>query len=112
MREEAGSAGLARTRRSDCPKPGFGLRGSVIRRSGRRRPAFSHGSEAYRVHARQVSPDPDPPVARRILFYLPGYDPDGEHRYRTLFLREIRRYARIFGIRSRGFPAPSRARTG
>ncbi len=43
-------------------------------------------------------PDPDPPVARRILFYLPGYDPDGERRYRTLFLREIRRYARIFGV--------------
>jgi pimeloyl-ACP methyl ester carboxylesterase len=54
---------------------------------------------------RQVSRDPDRPVARRILFYLPGYDPDGERRYRTLFLREIRRYARVFGV---PFPCISR----
>jgi len=47
---------------------------------------------------RQVSRDPSQPVERRILFYLPGYDPDAERRYRTLFVREIRRYARGFGI--------------
>lgn len=39
-----------------------------------------------------------PPVRRRILFYLPGYDPDAGRRYRTLFVRELRRYAKRFGI--------------
>ncbi|MGH1574919.1 hypothetical protein ACRAWG_35125 [Methylobacterium sp. P31] len=39
-----------------------------------------------------------PEVRRRILFYLPGYDPDAGRRYRTLFVRELRRYAKRFGI--------------
>lgn len=38
------------------------------------------------------------PVRRRLLFYVPGYDPDSERRYRALFMREIRRYARNFGL--------------
>ena len=38
------------------------------------------------------------PVRRRILFYLPGYDPDASRRYRTLFVRELRLYAKRFGI--------------
>lgn len=38
------------------------------------------------------------PVRRRILFYLPGYDPEANRRYRTLFVRELRRYAKRFGI--------------
>lgn len=38
------------------------------------------------------------PVAQRIVFYVPGYDPDGERRYRALFVRELRRYAKCFRI--------------
>lgn len=45
-------------------------------------------------------------VRKRILFYLPGYDPDATRRYRTLFIREMRRYARHFGI---ALPLISRA---
>lgn len=39
------------------------------------------------------------PVRRRILFYLPGYDPNAGRRYRTLFVREIHRYAKYFSIK-------------
>lgn len=45
-----------------------------------------------------TSREPTGPVARRLLFYVPGYDPDSERRYRTLFLREIGRYAKVFGV--------------
>lgn len=58
---------------------------------------------------RQVSRDPARPIERRILFYLPGYDPDAERRYRTLFVREMRRYARGFGI---ALPTITRPVTG
>jgi pimeloyl-ACP methyl ester carboxylesterase len=47
---------------------------------------------------RQATSEPGAPVARRILFYVPGYDPDAERRYRALFVRELRRYAKGFGI--------------
>ena len=45
-----------------------------------------------------ASRDPTGPIARRLLFYVPGYDPDSERRYRALFMREIRRYAKGFGV--------------
>ena len=45
-----------------------------------------------------VSSRPMPLVRRRILFYLPGYDPGADRRYRTLFVRELRRYAKRFKI--------------
>ena len=42
--------------------------------------------------------DPIPgPVARRHIFYVPGYDPEGRTRYRLLFVRELTRYAKRFG---------------
>lgn len=47
----------------------------------------------------QGSHKPAPSVERRILFYVPGYDPDAERRYRALFVRELRRYAKRFRIR-------------
>jgi hypothetical protein len=37
------------------------------------------------------------PVARRHIFYIPGYDPEGSSRYRMLFVRELARYAKRFG---------------
>jgi pimeloyl-ACP methyl ester carboxylesterase len=46
----------------------------------------------------RLSTDPAKPVRQRILFYLPGYDPEASRRYRTLFVRELRRYAKRFGI--------------
>lgn len=45
-----------------------------------------------------LSSRPSPIVRRRILFYLHGYDPDATRRYRTLFVRELRRYAKRFEI--------------
>ncbi|MGU3362543.1 alpha/beta hydrolase [Methylobacterium sp. M6A4_1b] len=36
-------------------------------------------------------------VARRHIFYLPGYDPEGSSRYRMLFVRELARHAKRFG---------------
>lgn len=43
-------------------------------------------------------PDPRPSVvARRHVFYLPGYDPEARSRYRLLFVRELTRYAKVFG---------------
>jgi pimeloyl-ACP methyl ester carboxylesterase len=45
-----------------------------------------------------VSSRPMPRVRRRILFYLPGYDPGADRRYRTLFVRELRRYTKRFKI--------------
>ncbi len=37
-----------------------------------------------------------PPVRRRHIFYIPGYDPEGRTRYRMLFVRELTRYAKRF----------------
>ena len=54
-----------------------------------------------------LSSRPMPIVRRRILFYLPGYDPDAKRRYRTLFMRELRRYTKRFGIAQ---PRVSRAK--
>lgn len=43
-------------------------------------------------------PDPRPgAVRRRHVFYLPGYDPEARSRYRLLFVRELTRYAKVFG---------------
>lgn len=38
-----------------------------------------------------------PPVTRRHVFYLPGYDPEARSRYRLLFVRELTLYAKRFG---------------
>ncbi|WP_245930741.1 alpha/beta hydrolase [Methylobacterium radiodurans] len=45
------------------------------------------------------------PVRRRVLFYVHGYDPEADRRYRALFMRELRLYAKRFGI---AFPRVSR----
>jgi hypothetical protein len=37
------------------------------------------------------------PVRRRIVFYIPGYDPEARTRYRLLFVREWTRYTKRFG---------------
>ncbi|WP_342153611.1 alpha/beta hydrolase [Methylorubrum sp. SB2] len=43
-------------------------------------------------------PEPRPGrVARRHVFYVPGYDPEARSRYRLLFVRELTRYAKVFG---------------
>ncbi|WP_232632020.1 alpha/beta hydrolase [Methylobacterium sp. Leaf118] len=36
-------------------------------------------------------------VTRRHVFYVPGYDPEARSRYRLLFVRELTRYAKVFG---------------
>jgi len=61
---------------------------------------------------RQVAQDPARPVARRILFYVPGYDPEAERRYRALFVREIRRYAKGFRIPPPAVTRPITSRDG
>jgi pimeloyl-ACP methyl ester carboxylesterase len=55
---------------------------------------------------RRVSHDPAPSVERRIVFYVPGYDPDAERRYRALFVRELRRYAKCFRIKTPSMTRP------
>jgi hypothetical protein len=37
-------------------------------------------------------------VHRRQVFYIPGYDPEGRSRYRMLFVRELSRCAKRFGL--------------
>ncbi|MGY2048475.1 alpha/beta fold hydrolase [Methylobacterium sp. JK268] len=45
-------------------------------------------------------------VRRRQVFYLPGYDPEANKRYRALFVRELSRYGRRFDLpRRRVSPA-------
>lgn len=56
---------------------------------------------------RHGSNEPAAPVNRRILFYVPGYDPDAERRYRSLFVRELRRYVRCFRIDTPSISRPS-----
>ncbi|NNM74880.1 alpha/beta hydrolase [Enterovirga sp. DB1703] len=41
------------------------------------------------------------PVRRRHVIYVPGYDPEAETRYRMLFVRELIRYAKRFGLKER-----------
>ena len=49
-------------------------------------------------HTPPGMPEPRPGrVARRHVFYLPGYDPEARSRYRLLFVRELTRYAKVFG---------------
>ena len=38
------------------------------------------------------------PVAKRHVLYVPGYDPDQKVRSRALFIRELGRYGRRFGL--------------
>lgn len=44
-------------------------------------------------------------VSRRHVLYAPGYDPQAKTRARALFIRELGRYARRFGIIKRMSPA-------
>ncbi|WP_424966836.1 hypothetical protein [Dinoroseobacter sp. S375] len=44
-----------------------------------------------------TDPNPGPPVRRRKVFYLPGYDPFPPRRYRELYRREGAAQARISG---------------
>ena len=57
--------------------------------------------EAKRARVSYSPPDLTEPfrgsVARRHVFYLPGYDPEARSRYRLLFVRELARYAKRFG---------------
>jgi pimeloyl-ACP methyl ester carboxylesterase len=55
---------------------------------------------------RQAPQGPARPVERRIVFYVPGYDPDAERRYRTLFVRELRRYAKSLRIKTPSLTRP------
>lgn len=41
------------------------------------------------------------PVRRRHVIYVPGYDPEADTRYRMLFVRELVRYAKRFGLAER-----------
>ncbi len=41
------------------------------------------------------------PVHRRHVLFIPGYDPEAEGRYRKLFVREMIRYAKRFGLARR-----------
>lgn len=38
------------------------------------------------------------PVRRRHVLFVPGYDPEGQSRYRMLFVREMIRYGKRFGL--------------
>ncbi|MBV9075953.1 MAG: alpha/beta hydrolase, partial [Methylobacteriaceae bacterium] len=38
------------------------------------------------------------PVRRRHVLYVPGYDPEAESRSRMIFVRELLRYAKRFGL--------------
>lgn len=42
-----------------------------------------------------------PPVRTRHVFYVPGYDPEAKKRYRSLFVRELIRYAKRFDVSRR-----------
>ncbi|MEH3144228.1 MAG: alpha/beta hydrolase [Methylobacterium frigidaeris] len=46
----------------------------------------------------ELAPDEGGPVRRRQVFYVPGYDPEANRRYRALFVREFGRYARRFDL--------------
>ena len=37
------------------------------------------------------------PIARRMVFYVPGFDPKGGSRYRALYRSEARRWTKMFG---------------
>lgn len=41
------------------------------------------------------------PVRRRHVLYVPGYDPEARSRSRSLFVRELIRYGRRFGLNER-----------
>ncbi|HVC55809.1 MAG TPA: hypothetical protein VND95_07625 [Stellaceae bacterium] len=46
-----------------------------------------------------------PPVARRLVFYCHGYDPDADTRYRRLFVTGFSQLARRFGVTRQIGPA-------
>jgi hypothetical protein len=56
---------------------------------------------------RRFDDDSDPsPVRRRHVLYIPGYDPDAKARSRSLFVRELIRYGRRFGLVQRDVTRP------
>ena len=57
-------------------------------------------SVSYTPPARRFA-GPYRPVERRHVIYVPGYDPEAETRYRMLFVRELIRYAKRFGLPER-----------
>ena len=57
-------------------------------------------SVSYTPPARRLE-GPHAPVHTRHVIYVPGYDPEAETRYRMLFVRELIRYAKRFGLTER-----------
>jgi hypothetical protein len=56
---------------------------------------------SYTPPARSFDEARSHPVRRRHVIYVPGYDPEAETRYRMLFVRELIRYAKRFGLTER-----------
>lgn len=56
---------------------------------------------SYTPPARAASIAGRDPVRRRHVLYVPGYDPEARSRSRSLFVRELIRYGRRFGLGER-----------
>ncbi len=56
---------------------------------------------SYMPPGRTVLAARDEPVRRRHVLYVPGYDPEARSRSRSLFVRELIRYGRRFGLAER-----------
>ena len=52
------------------------------------------GPLSFTPAGRQLPAGDGPPVRRRHVLFVPGYDPEAETRYRRLFVRELIRYAK------------------
>lgn len=55
----------------------------------------------YWPPGREALPPDRGPVRRRHVLYVPGYDPEAKRRSRSLFVRELVRYGRRFGLARR-----------
>lgn len=60
------------------------------------RPALSHTPRGRSFGQGEAAA-----VRRRRVLFIPGYDPEGETRYRMLFVREMIRHAKRFGLSRR-----------
>lgn len=56
---------------------------------------------SYTPPGRTEPANGDEPVRRRHVLYVPGYDPEARTRSRSLFVRELIRYGRRFGLTDR-----------
>lgn len=56
---------------------------------------------SYTPPGRMAPTVADTPVRRRHVLYVPGYDPEAKSRSRSLFVRELIRYGRRFGLTER-----------